>query len=152
MEDFNMRKSYSLSLDYNVPLGVKYSVFMEGLKNKKIMGNKCDKCGRNYVPVRPFCDICCEDTTEPIEVDQTGVVVSYTVYCVDSLDLPDPPFAQAVIKIGDAANSFIHYMGGIAFNDAEDLKNKIKVGMKVEPVWADKPTGDILDIKYFKPV
>jgi len=140
-----MRKEYSLSLDYNVPLGEKYSAFMEGLKNKKIFGNRCEKCNRFYVPVRPFCDICCEDTGELVEVEQNGVVVSYTVYCIDSRNLPDPPFAQAVIKIGDAANSFLHFMGGIDFTDAEDLKNKINIGMKVKPIWAEKTTGDILD-------
>jgi len=146
-----MRKEYNIHLDYSVPLGSAYTAFMENLKEKRLVGNRCEKCNRLYVPVRPFCDICCETTSEPFEVDQTGKVIGYTVYCLDSLGLPDPPFAQAIIKIGDAANSLLHFIAGIDYTDAEDLNNKIKIGMKVKPVWAEERTGDILDIKHFKP-
>jgi uncharacterized protein len=146
-----MRKRYSMNLDYDAPLGNAYSAFMENLKNEKLVGNKCTKCNRLYVPVRPFCDICAEETTEPAPVAADGKVVAYTVYCIESLNLPKPPFAQAIIKIGDAANSFMHFLGGIQYKDAEDLKNKIKIGMKVKPVWAKNKNGDIMDIQYFTP-
>jgi uncharacterized protein len=146
-----MRKRYSLNLDYDAPLGNAYSEFMENLKEEKIVGNKCTTCNRIYVPVRPFCDICCEDTSKPFVVDPCAHVVAYTVYCIESLNLPKPPFAQAIIKVGYAANSFMHFLGGIEYKDAEDLNNKIKIGMKVKPVWAKNKNGDILDIQYYTP-
>lgn len=147
-----MRKEYSLNLDYSAPLGIYYGKFMEGLKEKKLFGNKCKKCGRLYVPVRPFCDICCEEAGEPFEVDPVGEIISYTVYCIKTHNLPDPPFAQGAIKIDGAANAFLHFIGGIEFVNEEDLQGKIKIGMKVKPVWAEERKGDILDIKYFTPI
>lgn len=147
-----MRKEYSLHLDYSVPLGDTYSKFFEGLKNKKLLGNRCKKCNRLYVPARPYCDICCEETSELFDVEADGIIISYTVYYIASLGLPKPPFAQGIIKIGEAANSFLHYIGGIEFSDADDLKDKISIGMKVKPVWAENRTGDIMDIEYFEPL
>ena len=146
-----MRKEYNIHLDYSVPLGAAYSSFMENLREKKLVGNRCVKCDRLYVPVRPFCDICCDNTTAPFEVEQTGEIIAYTVYCLKSRNLPEPPFAQAIIKIDGAANSLLHFIGGIDFSDAEDLKGKIRIGMRVKPEWTENRTGDILDIRYFKP-
>ena len=147
-----MRKKYSLNLDYSVSLGEKYSQFMEGLVEKKFFANKCTQCHRLYAPVRPFCDICCVETGEPFEIEPKGTVVAYTVYKIKTRNLPDPPFSQGIIKIGEAANSFLHFIGGIEYSDPDELEKKIHVGMAVQPVWAEERTGDILDIAYFKPI
>ena len=144
-----IRSEYSLHLDYSTPLGEVYSQFMEGLRDCKLLGNKCVTCGRVYVPARPFCDVCCDDTSELFEVEPQGKVVAFTVYNIKTENLPDPPFAQGIIKIGDAANSFLHFLGGFQFTDAEDLRSQISIGMPVHPVWAEDRSGSILDIAHF---
>ena len=146
-----IRKSYSLNLDYSASLGETYSRFMEGLKEGKMLGNKCDKCGRLYVPVRPFCDMDFEKNGDLFEVDPIGEVVSFTVYFIKSLNLPDPPFIQGIIRIGEAANSFLHFIGDVPYEDPAELPEKIRIGMKVKPIWAEDRKGDILDILYFAP-
>jgi hypothetical protein len=147
-----LRKEYSLNLDYSASLGVTLSTWMEGLKEKKILANKCPKCGRLYVPARPFCDIDFVENGEIYEVDPTGTVEAFTVYYIRSANLPDPPFIQGIIKIAGAANSFLHFINGIEYKIPEDLPKLINIGMKVKPVWAEHRKGDILDIAYFTPV
>ncbi|MGD9855483.1 MAG: Zn-ribbon domain-containing OB-fold protein [Planctomycetaceae bacterium] len=144
-----IRSEYSLHLDYSTPLGEVYSRFMLGLKDRRLLGNRCVNCNRLYVPARPFCDHCCDDTGELVEVEPRGRVVAFTVYNIKTANLPNPPFAQGIIKIGDAANSFLHFLAGFEFTDAEDLRRQITIGMPVRPVWATERHGGILDIAHF---
>lgn len=146
-----MRSEYSLNLDYSTPLGEVCSQFMLGLRDRRLLGNRCLHCSRLYVPARPFCDVCCDDTGELVEVEPRGQVVAFTVYNIKTENLPDPPFAQGIIRIGDSANAFLHFLGGIEFTDAENLREQIHIGMRVEPVWAAKRHGSILDIAHFAP-
>lgn len=146
-----MKKEYSWKLDYSVSVGDVYTRFYEGLKEKKILANKCAQCNRVYVPPRPFCDICFVEPLEWIEVNPTGIIQTYTITYFKFENLPDPPYVTAVIKIDNSATSLMHFIGGIQYNEPNELSEKVKIGMRVEPVWSDERTGDILDIKYFRP-
>ena len=146
-----MRKEYSLNLNYSTSLGETYSAFMEGLKNRLFLANLCAACDRLYAPPRPFCDICCEPTHSPFEIEPEGTVVSYTVYHIKTRNLPDPPFVQGIIRIDGAANSFLHFIGGIPFSRPEELESLVQIGMRVGPVWAEERRGDITDIACFAP-
>jgi len=147
-----MVKEYSWKLDYRVKLGDVYTRFFEGLKDKKILGNKCGKCGRIYIPPKPFCDICFVEPTEWLEAEHKGTVTSFTVCYQKFENLPEPPYISGIIKIGNSAISFVHFIGGIECDNPKELPSKIKIGMEVEPVWAPERVGDMLDIEYFKPV
>ena len=147
-----MRKDFSWKLDYSVTVGEVYTKFYEGLKDKKILANKCGKCGRIYVPPRPFCDMCFVETDKWLEVKPKGVVQTFTVTYQKFENLPDPPYITAVIKMDGSATSFIHFIGDVGYKDPQELPAKVKIGMEVEAVWAEDRKGDILDIKYFKPV
>jgi uncharacterized OB-fold protein len=46
----------------------------------------------------------------------------------------------------------LHWIGGLNYNKPEDIPEKIQIGMKVRPVWAEERKGDLLDILYFKPI
>jgi len=43
---------------YSYTAGQALSVFLNGLKEGKILGRKCNKCGRIYVPPRMYCEDC----------------------------------------------------------------------------------------------
>lgn len=147
-----MKKTYNWNIDYAVAVGEPYTKFFEGLRDKKILGNKCPKCGKLYIPSRPFCDICFVEPDEWIEAEQTAIVQGFTVTYRKFANFPDPPYVTALFKVGDSAVSFMHFLAGFDYDDPAEIPYKIKMGMKVEPVWADERTGDLLDIKYFKPV
>lgn len=146
-----MKKKYSWHLDYAVTVGDVYSRFFEGLKNKKILGNICPKCGRLYIPARPFCDICFVKPEEWREAKPAATLQGFTVTFRQFANLPEPPYISGVFNIDNSAVSFLHFLGGIDYKDPLEIPGKIKIGMAVEPVWADDRKGDILDIKYFKP-
>jgi len=53
--------------------------FFDGLKEGKIMGVKCPKCGRVYLPPRMICERCFARNEEWMELPLQGTVESFTV-------------------------------------------------------------------------
>ncbi|MDY6852508.1 MAG: Zn-ribbon domain-containing OB-fold protein [Thermodesulfobacteriota bacterium] len=147
-----MNKEYNMHLDFSVSLGPAYTKWMQALADKKILANKCPKCGNHFVPAKPFCEKCFEEPTEWIETDGEGIVESFTIGYVKFRNFPEPPYVIGVIRIGGSAVSMIHWIAGFDYDNPEDIPNKIQLNMKVRPVWADERKGDLLDIKYFEPV
>lgn len=158
MSDNNIRKEWKWDLDFSVTLGETYTKFMEGLKEKKFLGNKYGD--RTFYPPKSICDRTFELSTEWSECDGTGTVEAFTVYCQKtnaivynpSKKLPDPPYVLGVIKVNNSDHCFIHYLSGFDTEDPKELLEKIRVGMKVKPVWDKERSGSILDIEYFEPI
>jgi uncharacterized protein len=147
-----IKKEYNMHLDFSLTLGKSCTKWMEALKEKKILGNRCGKCGRVFVPAKAFCEICFEAPQEWVEMDGRGVVESFTVCFQKFRNCPDPPYAVGIIRIGNSATCMTHFIGGLAYEQPEQIPEKIRIGMAVEPVWAEHRTGDPLDIVYFQPV
>ena len=120
--------------------------FREIGKNKKIMGVKCPKCDNVFVPPKMVCFKCFEKMEEWVEVGNQGMVKGFTVITHSTPVMPlDPPFAYAIITLDGASTDFAHI---IKENDPQ----KLKIGMRVEAVFKEKPRKRILDIEYFKPI
>jgi uncharacterized OB-fold protein len=147
-----MNKQYNMHLDFSLALGESFTKWMQALKDKKILGNTCPKCERIFVPAKPFCEICFEELKDWVETDGTGVVESFTVTYQKFRNCPEPPYAVGIIRIGKAATCMTHWIGGLDYKHPDEIPGKIKIGMKVEPVWKEERVGDPLDILYFKPV
>ena len=120
--------------------------FVELRDNKKIMAIKCPQCNRVYVPPRLTCARCFVNMEEWVELDGKGALLTYTMV---NYPLPihpvEAPFAYGVIKLDGADTGLTHMLGEVDFAD-------IKIGMRLEPVFKENREGDILDIKYFRPV
>jgi uncharacterized OB-fold protein len=56
-----------------------------------------------------------------------------------------PPFAYGIILLDGASTGMVHFLGEVDFEE-------IKPGIRVEAVFKDERIGDILDIRYFRPV
>jgi uncharacterized OB-fold protein len=114
--------------------------------NKTIMGIKCPGCKNVYVPPRLHCPTCFAKLTEWVKLSGRGTLETYTIVRYKEEYMPnEPPYAYGVIKLDGATTGMVHLIGGV------DL-NKIKVGMKMEPVFKEQREGSILDIEYFKPI
>jgi hypothetical protein len=116
--------------------------------SKKIMGVKCPQCEKVYVPPRSVCATCFNNLSELVEVLPKGTLLTYTVihYTYSPSYQPaDVPYAYGIIQLDGADTGLCHLLGEV------DL-DKITMGMRVEAVFKDKREGNILDIKYFKPV
>jgi len=116
--------------------------------NKKILGVKCPICNHVYVPPRSICSKCFSNLNEWVEVSTRGIVNTYTViyYTYSPSNQPmNVPYACGIIQLDGADTGLCHLLGEVA-------PEKISIGMRVEAVFKDKREGNILDIKYFRPL
>lgn len=120
--------------------------FIELRNNKRIMGTICLQCNRVYVPPRSTCFRCFNKLDEWVELNGRGTLQSYTVvhYSLPVHPLSSP-FIYGVILLDGADTGLVHFLEEV---EPEELK----IGMRLIPVFKDQRDGDILDIRYFKPL
>lgn len=137
-----------LTIPYNYFAGEFASRFYDELEeNHRFWGIKCPKCGRIYVPPRQTCGPCFQHMEEWVNVETEGVISNFTIvrYAEPGYQPMEPPFALALIKLGGADTPFVHLLGEVD-------PDQVRIGMKVGAVFAEEKTGDILNIRYFRPV
>ncbi|MCX7704037.1 MAG: Zn-ribbon domain-containing OB-fold protein, partial [Planctomycetota bacterium] len=144
--------------------GYAISRFLDGLKDGKILGVKCNKCKRVVTPPRIFCEKCFKEMDEWVELKDTGTVNTFSI-CYITWDMKRTkemgvlPEIPAVIEI-DGTNprvGFLHKIGEIPPKEEGSLEvnpKSVWVGMRVKAVWKPKEEreGRITDILYFKPI
>ncbi len=132
--------------NFLVSTGATGTRFLKEIRdNKKIMGLKCPGCSKVHVPPRLHCPTCFVKMTEWVELSGKGSLTSYTVVRYQEPYMPkEPPYAYGVIQMDGADTGLAHFLGEV------DL-DKIKIGMRLEPVFKEEREGSILDIDYFKP-
>ncbi|MEM0121290.1 MAG: Zn-ribbon domain-containing OB-fold protein [Thermoprotei archaeon] len=143
-------RHHSAVLKYAWDAGFAVSGFLEGLKDGRILGRRCNRCGRILVPPRAFCEKCFRPTDEWVEVRDTGKINTYSVsYVNNDASRRMEPLIIAVIEIDGASPGmgFLHVLGEVE-------PTNVRVGMGVKAVWKpkDERVGAITDIKYFKPL
>jgi len=122
------------------PVGVKVA---EALMEGRIMGVKCGN--KLYIPAKTYCPDHSEG--ELVEVKGPWIVKSYTIIYEDVYGAKlDKPVVIALVGTEEAHGGLIHYV--------EVEPDKVKVGLKVEPVFRPKEErrGLITDVMFFKPV
>ena len=137
-----------LQVPFNYSAGPVAGKFLAALRDeKKILGIKCPKCGIVYVPPRGNCGKCLSSLKDWVELSGRGKIQSFTRINYQEPTHPAHPeqFILAVIKLEGADTGLTHMVG-------EVLEDELKVGTLLEPVFRDYRKGEILDIKYFRPV
>ena len=139
--------SGAIIMPYRYAAGATASRFLIELRdNKKIMGTRCPHCDRVYVPPRSTCFRCFNELDDWVILDGIGTLQSHTtVYYSLPVHPLDPPFTYGVVLLDGADTSLVHFLG-------EVKPEELKIGMRLKPVFKDQREGNILDIKYFKPV
>lgn len=135
-----------LALPYTYFAGRVGSTFITTLRDKKkIMGVKCPVCKKVYLPPRQVCERDFTDIRDNwVEVGERGTVTNFTIVRYDDRHLPrKAPFALALIKLDGADTPIAHIIDEVKFED-------VKIGMRVEAVFATQTTNTILDIDHFK--
>lgn len=132
-------------------VGVYGSKFLKELRdNKKILGIKCPKCGRVYIPPRRVCGRCFVEMKEWVELSDKGTVENFTVVYFSFLDPATGkerpvPYGYGHIKLDGADSAIEHFI------EETDIK-KIRIGMRVQAVFEEKRQGTPLDIKCFRTI
>jgi uncharacterized OB-fold protein len=134
---------------FNYAVGLHGSKFFQELRDhKRIVGIKCAKCRKVYVPPRRVCGECFAEMTEFVEVGPKGKIGTFTILRYAFID-PETgkqkpvPYGYGFIKLDGADTLFQHYI------DIED-ESKVRIGARVEPVFADERKGTIKDILSFR--
>jgi uncharacterized OB-fold protein len=136
-----------INVPYHWWAGETASTFLTALRDeKRIMGLRCQKCSRVYIPPRKVCPICFTENSEWVPLSEKGVVRSFTVARRNLKALPKkPPVIFGLIQLDGADTALLHFIDGIE-------PERVAIGIRVEAQFAKNRSGTIRDIDYFKPV
>lgn len=130
------------------PISFTIENFYKFVKEGKLRGAKCSKCGKLLVPPKPMCPKCFSKDLKWKELPKQGKLLTYTVIHVSPKKFqPLTPYAVGIIELEEGAR-----LPGIIKNIGLD---EIKVGMDLavdvekEPISEEWPQWPRY---YFKPV
>lgn len=147
-----LEQKYGLRLDYDHSYGPYYGMLFDGLAtSRRIQGVRCPSCQRVLVPPREYCDVCYVRTGEWVDVADTGTIKAFSIIHLEFVgQTREPPYVYAEIVLDGSSTRLIHTVGEI---DAEEAKERLKIGMKVKAVWKEgEPVGSLEDISHFAPI
>ncbi|UCD85687.1 MAG: Zn-ribbon domain-containing OB-fold protein [Deltaproteobacteria bacterium] len=122
--------------------------FVELRDNRKFIGVRCPNCRRVYSPPKEVCGSCFRKMEEPVDVGPQGTIITFTIVRFGFVD-PETgtkkpvPYASGCIQLDGADNTISHFIG-------YDDESKVRVGARVEPVFAEERIGNLKDIKHFR--
>ena len=115
----------------NLPVTSRYTFGLAGEKffraikdEAKILGTRCPKCERVYVPATLFCERCLSELDEWIDLSTTGQIHTFTLLYQNYDGTPrDDPEIVALISFGDGG--LIHRLAGVE-------PEEVQIGMTVK--------------------
>ncbi len=134
-------------LPYHYVAGDYKARYLHALKDKKILGSKCSKTGKVFVPPIVASPQSFAPCDELVEVAHRGVI---TTFCIVNIPVigrdVELPYVAASVALDGAAISIFAMI-------QECKPADVRMGMRVEAVW--KPDGEREgrheDILYFRP-
>ncbi|WP_338602231.1 Zn-ribbon domain-containing OB-fold protein [Sulfolobus tengchongensis] len=99
---------------YEYTVGPAGEQFFNGLKQGKIIGSKCDKCGRIYVPARLYCEHCFIKIETYVEVNKDEAYIdSFTIiYKDDNGNRLTQPISIALVRFPNTEGGILCYVDG----------------------------------------
>ncbi len=134
-------------LRYSYTAGGATTRFLTGIAQKKILGERCPKCGKVYVPPRGSCPSDGIPTAEQVELPHKGTLTSFCIVNVQFYgQAMEVPYTSGLILLDGADLPLMHLLQEVNVAD-------VHIGMRVEAVWVDDDKiGPTLEsIRYFKP-
>jgi uncharacterized OB-fold protein len=134
-------------LAYDYAASPEESKFFRGLAEGRILGQRCPKCQKVYVPPRGACPVDGVPTTDEVELPDKGTVTTFCIVNVPFLGQRiTPPYVSAYVLLDGADIAFLHLILDIEASE-------VRMGMRVEAVW--KPRDEwgttIENISHFRP-
>ena len=136
-----------LNLPYHYVAGDHRARYLRALKEKKILGSRCSKTGKVFVPPLVASPESLAPCEELVELSGRGVVTTFCVVNIPVIGRAiELPYVAASVAL-DGADISIYAL------IQECRPENVRMGMRVEAVW--KPDGerqgDHEDIQYFRP-
>lgn len=135
-------------LRYRYTAGDATSRFLRGIEQKKLLGQRCPKCGKVYIPSRGSCPSDGVPTTEMVELPHKGTLTSFCIVNVQFYgQAMEVPYTSGLILLDGASLPIMHLLQDV------DVKD-VHIGMRVEAVWVpdDEIKATLESIRYFRPI
>jgi uncharacterized OB-fold protein len=116
-----------LTVEHTVSPGE--DVYLRGLAEGRVIGQRCPLCRKVYVPPRGACPTCGVPTADNIELPDHGIVTTFCIVNVPFLGQRiKPPYVAAYILLDGADIAFLHLVLGCA-------PEEVRMGMRVRASW-----------------
>ena len=137
----------TVHLPYDYVAGDYKVRYMRALKDKRIIGSKCSKTGKVFVPPLVASPESFAPCTDFVEVADRGVITTFCIVNIPVIGRQlEIPYVAASVALDGADISIFALI-------QECKPEEVRMGMRVEAVW--KPDaerrGDQEDILYFRP-
>ncbi|MEO5874921.1 MAG: OB-fold domain-containing protein, partial [Streptosporangiaceae bacterium] len=133
-------------LEFDLKPGKALDRFLEGISEGKILGHRCDVCGKVIVPMKGLCPKDGVPTTEEVEVSENGTITTFAVNNIPDPRAPAVPFVSAYILLDGSDLPMLSLVAGIP-------ADQVRMGMRVKAAW--KPREEwgrtITNIRWFEP-
>ena len=134
-----------IAINYRYSYGGQSKFFIELKNNKKLLGTKCTKCGKIWMPPRINCSECYEPS-DWIVMKQAGIIeVSTIVWYTTSAFIKAIPYGIGFIKLDGADTALLQ---GVFSENL--VPSKIKKGQRVRTVFSKQREGKMTDF-FFVP-
>ncbi len=136
-----------VNLAYTHTAGEAESRFLNAVAKGKLIGTRCDVCGKVYIPPKGACPVDGVPMTDDVELPDTGIVTTFCVVNVPFLGQKiEPPYVSAHVLLDGADIAFQHLILGCPADE-------VRMGMKVKAVWKDESEWEptLENIAHFEP-
>lgn len=141
--------THPVRLEYDYTPGRAQSMFLRGVAEGRVLGLRCPSCAKVYVPPRGVCPMCGEQfLEEPVEIAQTGTLVTYSVTNVPSKNIDlELPYVNAEVLLDGADTTTMFLMRGVK-------PDEVRLGMRVRLHWKPRDEWEITlaNIEYVEPI
>jgi hypothetical protein len=117
--------------------------FQEYLKQKKLMGARCQSCGTLFLPPRPMCNHCFGEDLIWEELSGEGKLTAFTTIHIAPTAMieagygRDNPYCSGIVKLKDGVSISAQILGV----DVDHPEN-INIGCKLEVEFLERQVGD----------
>jgi uncharacterized OB-fold protein len=136
-----------VSLEVQHTASAQETKYLLALEQGRLVGQRCPKCRKVYIPPRGACPVDGVPTAEGVELPDRGIV---TTFCIVNVPFYGqkikPPYVCAYILLDGADIAFLHL---ILDCPAED----VRMGLRVQAVWKprDEWIPGLSNIDHFRP-
>jgi uncharacterized OB-fold protein len=137
----------AIHLPYHYVAGDHKARYLAALKDKRILGSKCSKTGKVFLPPIVASPESFAPCDELVELPDHGVITTFCVVRIPVMQRDiEIPYVAASVALDGADVSMYALI-------QECPPDEVRMGMRVQAVWkADgERQGDHEDILYFKP-
>lgn len=137
-----------IRLDYRYTPGTAASAFLRGLKQGHVLGRRCPRCLKVYVPPRGGCSMCGVEFGDTVEVKDTGTLVTFAVVNVNFANrVIDLPYVTGEVAFDGADTTTMVLLSGVS-------PEEVRMGMRVKAVWLPEAEWDytLANIDHVEPI